>query len=174
MAAELGERCRFSTWVSGMPGACWGNPPGGSGYQRPMGYSLSPPSLLPWADSRRHFSFSSLCLVPFPSPVPGHCALSPEQLVSVATACMVRQTPILLPLPSTSSARKAVLACCWTIRHHLCCCCSLSGSVHSLSDAQMDRSLRCPGILCRGAFFSSFGYGCPISCKAKRREKVND
>lgn len=45
---------------------------------------------------------------------------------------------------------------------------SLCSPVHP-SGAQMDRALRCPGILCRGAFL--FDYGCPTSCTWKGREK---
>lgn len=66
---------------------------------------------------------------------------------------------------------------CWTSHHLFCCCYSLCGQVHSLSGVQMDRSLRCLCVLCRGASpppTPYFSCGYLVSCKSERREKGND
>lgn len=64
-----------------------------------------------------------------------------------------------LPLPLLASLQLPLLC-------HL-----LHDPIHPLLGAQIDGSLRCPGVLCRGTFF---GYGCLISCKSKEREKRSE
>lgn len=152
MAAELGERCIFSTsgfwYASGLRGIL--KLVVVVGVPEVHGWSSYPPG----ADSRRPFPSVLFAYFPFLPLFPVTVvSLQREQLVFVALACMVRQSPILLPLPTTSSAAKVVLASCWTRHHLVCCCYSLCNPVHSLLGAQMDRSLRCSAILCRGAFF---------------------
>lgn len=53
----------------------------------------------------------------------------------------------------------------------------LHGPVYPLLGSQIDGSLRCPGMLCRGLSpnpYPHFGYGCPIYCESKEREKRNN
>lgn len=126
--------------VCGGSSSCWGEDtrcPGWCSY--PPGLIAKDPFLL----------FSLPTSFSFPSSQ-SLWSLRREQLVFAASACVVGQTAVV-PLPTTSSAGKVVLASRWTSHHLLCCCYSLCGQVHSLSGVQMDRSLRCLCVLSRGA-----------------------
>ena len=89
-------------------------------------------SLPPKAGSKRRESVSFL------SVSTSHCGLSLERTIGPSSCSMRGQAHTgLPPSPSTSSAGKVVLACCWT-SHSLCChwlCHLLCGPVPSVSDA---------------------------------------
>lgn len=94
-------------------------------------------------------SFSSLCLLPFPSPPLSHCGLSSELSPSDCRTCG-RADSHLTPLPSTSSARKAIWACD--------CLCHLSHRPGSMASSdvrstrfQVQRWMVLSGVLCRSA-----------------------
>lgn len=136
-------------------------------------------------------SFSSLCLstsLSFPTPQ-SVWALYREQLVFPPLAHVARWTPtsylnLLPPPPKMSCWFSAGLASLlsqpllmqapppFPSLYHL-----LHGPVYPLLRAQIDGSLRCPGMLCRGLPpnpYPHFGYGCPINCESKGREKRNN
>ena len=132
--------------------------------------------------------FSYLCMTTFLCLPPSISAVSlwREQLVPPAAVHVT--DPHSPPSPSISSARKVVLAHCLTSchlrSHHLSWCqlhCHLphsaaSSMVYSIP-FQVHRWMDLLIILICYAevvfFFPSSGYGCPISCKSKGREKRN-
>lgn len=134
------------------------------------------------------FVFSSPCLPisRFFPPAVNEVSPQREQLVPPAAAHMARQTPTHhlhppTPLPGksccltatpaiafsiiTASATLIPLTVSWLCHH-------LHSPIHPLSGAQMDESLGCPGMLCRGTGFF-FSYGCIISCNQRGEKKTH-
>lgn len=172
--------CVFKILVFGYAHSLVGESSGwGGGFQRPMGSILASQS-----KQKETHSFCSLCLLPFPFPPPV-TVVSPrrEQLV-FPSATLARLHS--LPSPSMSSARKVMQACYLTrLPHSLpslplppaqppspSLCHLLSSPIQTLSDAQIDGCLACPGTRCRSAFL--LHNGCLISCKSKGKVKTSN
>ena len=131
-------------------------------------------------------SFSTLCLPTsfFPVPLVTVVSLQRQQLVPLAAEYVAGQTCHSPPPPTTSSARRTGTLPNWqlpspqwlplqlpapqsqSLLYYFLC-----GLIHSLLIVQTNGSLRCPGVMYRGHFFS---YGCLISCKSKESAKSND
>ena len=131
-------------------------------------------------------SFSTLCLPTsfFPVPLVTVLSLQRQQLVPLAAEYVAGQTSHSPPPLTTSSARRTDTLPNWqlpsllwlplklpTPQSQFLLYYFLCGLIHPLLVVQTNGSLRCPGVMYRGHFFS---YGCLISWKSKKSAKSND
>ena len=144
---SLGRGVYLVLQALGVPVVCGGSSSWG-GVPEVHGWSFTPR-----AESRRPFP-SLLCLLPYPSALPRHCGLSAERATGFFSFSIHGQADPSSPAFTFHLlCRNGCAGFLLDQLHLLCCCYSLCGPVPSLSGAQMDRSLRCPDILCRGALF---------------------